>query len=128
MILSVRGFAFTACLLAILAQPAAAASLVIEAGKTHTLQENLLLNGDDVLEIKGTAEKPCTLVGNQHGIRSGANWTGSLRITHCVIQKLGGTPKLADNGQVSGPGPLAIDLKVGGKGSITIEHCTLDAC
>jgi hypothetical protein len=105
-----------------------AAATVIQAGQTHTLQEDLVLNGDDVLEIKGTADKPCTLVGNQHRIRTGPKWTGSLQITHCKIQNLGEPAKREDNGQVTGPGASAIDVKAGGKASVTIENCTFDAC
>src|SRR5262249_55747825 len=72
---------------------AAAESVVVEAGKTHTLTADLVLNGDDVLDIRGTPEKPCVLVGNRHRIRSGPKWTGSIRITHCTIRDLGGLPK-----------------------------------
>ena len=71
---------------------AAAESVVVEAGKTHTLTADLVLNGDDVLDIRGTADKPCVLVGNRHRIRSGPKWTGTLRITHCTIRDLGGWP------------------------------------
>ncbi|OAI45210.1 hypothetical protein AYO44_13050 [Planctomycetaceae bacterium SCGC AG-212-F19] len=95
---------------------AEAAPTVIEAGQTHTLREDLVLDGDDVLEIRGTAEKPCTLIGDKHRIRSGAKWTGSLKITHCLIKQLGAT---------ASPG---IDVKAAGKGGVLIENCTFDAC
>lgn len=104
------------CLLSFSSLTASAAPIVVDAGQTHTLQADLVLNGDDVLEIKGTADKPCVLAGNAHVIRSGAKWTGSIRITHCTIQKLGAT------------GTPGIDLKQSGNGSIVIEHCALDAC
>ncbi len=111
------------------AAPAArAVPLIIEAGKTHTLQEDVILNGDDVLEVRGTAEKPSILVGNRHRIRSGDKWTGSLKITHCTIRDLGGLPRRTADERVQGPGDPAFDLKVAGKGGIVIEHCTLDAC
>jgi hypothetical protein len=87
-----------------------------------------VLDGDDVLDVRGTPEKPCALVGNRHRIRSGSKWTGSLRITHCTIRDLGGLPKRAADGRVSGPGAAAFELKVAGKGGVTIEHCTFDAC
>jgi hypothetical protein len=107
---------------------AAAATVVVEAGRTHTLTADLVLNGDDVLDIRGTPEKPCVLAGNRHRIRSGPKWTGALRITHAQIRDLGGLPKRAADGRVAGPGAAAIELKVAGQGRVTIEHCTLDAC
>jgi hypothetical protein len=110
------------------APAARAAPLIIEPGKTHTLQEDVVLNGDDVLEVRGTAEKPCVLVGNRHRIRTGGKWTGSLKITHCTIRDLGGLPRRTADDRVQGPGDPAFDLKVAGKGSVVIEHCALDAC
>ena len=47
-----------------------AANHVIEAGKSHTLTADLVLTGDDVLEVRGTAEKPCTLIGNNHRMQA----------------------------------------------------------
>jgi hypothetical protein len=110
------------------APAARAAPLIVEAGKTHTLHEDVVLNGDDVLEVRGTAEKPCVLVGNRHRIRLGGKWTGSLKITHCTIRNLGGLPRRTADDRVQGPGDPAFDLKVAGKGGVVIEHCTLDAC
>src|SRR5262249_8807959 len=104
------------------ASTARAAALIVEAGKTHTLQEDVILNGDDVLEVRGTPEMPCVLVGNRHRLRSGDKWTGSLKITHCTIRDLGGLPRRAADDRVQGPGDPAFDLKVAGKGSIVIEH------
>lgn len=108
--------------------PLSAGTKTVAAGETLQLREDLVLTGDDVLEIHGTAEKPCTLLGNQRRIRSDAKWTGSIKITHCTIQKLGEPARRAGNGQVTGPGASAFDLKASGKGSIIIEHCTFDAC
>jgi hypothetical protein len=121
--------AFACCLLVVLPPPSAAAPVVVEAGRTLTLTDDLVLTGADTLEIKGTAERPCTLVGNRHRVRAGAGWTGSLKITHCTIKNLGGLPKRSDvTGLITGNGPAAFDLKVGGAGDVTIENCTLDAC
>ena len=116
--------------LIVLASPVStpAATTIVEAGQSHTLQDDLILNGDDILEVRGTSEKPCILVGNRHIIRSGPKWTGSLRITHCTIRDLGSLPKRAGDGLVSGPGASAIELKVSGKGGVSIENCTFDAC
>src|SRR4051794_2616510 len=118
----------TLCLLIDSSHPAPAAPVVVQAGQTHTLQADLVLNGDDVLEIRGTPEEPCVLVGNRHRIRSGPNWTGVLKITHCTIRDVGGLPRRTPDGLVSGPGPDAIELKVAGKGQVVIERCTFDAC
>lgn len=116
------------CLLVLVPQAASAAATVVEAGQTHTLQADLVLNGDDSLDVRGTADKPCILVGNRHRIRTGGKWTGSLKIAHCTIRNLGGLPKLDDKGLVSGAGPNALELHVAGKGTVAIEHCTFDAC
>jgi hypothetical protein len=107
---------------------ARAAPLLVEAGQTHTLHEDVILSGDDVLEVRGTAEKPSVLVGNRHRIRSDGKWTGSLKITHCTLRDLGGLPRRTADDRVQGPGDPAFDLKVAGQGRIVIEHCTFDAC
>jgi hypothetical protein len=105
-----------------------AAPIVVEAGQTHTLDADLVLDGADRLEIRGTADKPCVLVGNRHQIRTGPKWSGAVTITHCTLRDLGGLPKRGAAGLVSGPGPAAFDLRAAGKGDVTIERCTLDAC
>lgn len=105
-----------------------ATTIVVEAGQTHELQADLVLEGDDVLEIRGTSQRPCTLVGNRHRIRSGSKWTGSLKINHCTLRELGGLPKRTAEGLISGPGIPAIELQVGGQGRIAVEHCTFDSC
>lgn len=102
--------------------------LVIESGQTHIMNDDLVLDGDDTLQIHGTPEKPCVLVSNRHRIYSGPKWTGSLTITHTTIRDLGGLPKRTADGLISGPGTPALDLKIAGKGSVRIEHCTLHAC
>src|SRR5262245_56339387 len=51
--------AFTCCLLFVPSPLVSAAPIVVEAGQTYTLTEDLVLNGADTLEIKGTADKPC---------------------------------------------------------------------
>src|SRR3954470_12439937 len=116
--------AFACCLLIVPPSVAPAAPIVVEAGQTHTLADHLVLTGTDTLEIRGTAEKPCTLVGGRHRIRSGNGWTGAVKITHCTIKDLGGLQKRSDTtGLYIGNGPPALDLKVGGKGDVTVESC-----
>src|SRR5262249_5684124 len=82
----------------------------------------------DVLEVRGTPEKRCTLVGDRYSIRSADKWSGAVTIRHCTLQKLGAPAKVADDGQRLGTEFHALDLKASGKGSITVEHCTLDEC
>ncbi len=118
------------CCLFLITFPRAAHAVVhvVEAGQTHTLQDDLVLKGDDILQISGTAEKPCILVGSRHRIRTGPDWSGSLTVAHCTIRDLGGLPKRTAEGLIGGPGADAIDLKATKKGRVTIEHCTFDAC
>jgi hypothetical protein len=105
-----------------------AASLVVEAGQTHELAEDLVLDGDDNLEIGGTSAKPCVLVGNRHRIRTGPKWSGSLEISHCLLKELGELPKRNKQGQIKGSGAAALELKATGRASILIERSVLDAC
>jgi hypothetical protein len=117
------------CCFALVAVPAARGeSLVVEAGQTHVLKGDLVLTGGDSLHIRGTAEKPCILIGNRHSIRSSGKWTGSIAVTHCTLRDLGGLPARTADGLVKGPGTSAVDVKVGGKGSVAFEYCIFDAC
>src|SRR5262245_23714239 len=116
----------TTCWLLLFVPSVPAATHIIEAGQTHTLKEDLVLKGDDALEIRGAADKRCTLIGNQHQIRSADKWTGAIKITHCTIQKLGAAAKTSTEAHRLGAEFHAFDLKVAGKGSVTIEQCTLD--
>lgn len=54
------------------ASAARAVPLLGEAGQTSLLREGVILNGDDLLDVRGTADKPSVLVGNRHCIRSGS--------------------------------------------------------
>jgi hypothetical protein len=127
--LRILAFNFLFCLI-LAASPSVtfAATLIVEAGQTHTLQDDLVLNDDDALEIRGTPENPCILVGHRRRIRTGTKWSGTLKIVHCTIRDLGDLPKRTADGLVKGSGNTAFDLKVMGKGSVAIDHCTLDAC
>jgi hypothetical protein len=113
---------FGPALLGILAAalfPAAAPATVhtVPAGETLTLKEDLVLSGDDVLEVQGTAAKRCTVVGNGHTIRTAGKWTGRVRILHCDCRGLGTATK---------PG---LDLVAAGEGEqIVVGHAVFDAC
>jgi hypothetical protein len=114
------------CLLCV--APARAATHVVEAGKTLELKEDLVLSGSDVLEVKGTADQRCTIAGNNHRIRTAEKWNGSVTIRHCTLQKLGSPAKVTDDGQRLSTEFHALDLRVLGKGSVSIENCTFDEC
>jgi hypothetical protein len=103
-----------------------AATHVLEPGQTLNLKEDLVLTGDAVLDVRGTPEMRCTIAGNNHQIRSDGKWTGSVKIRHCTLQKLGGQPRLTDDGQRLAREFPALDLKIAGAGSIVIEHCSFD--
>lgn len=115
-------------LLTLLLPATPAAHHVVEAGQTYSLNEDLVLTGDDVLEVKGTPEKHCTLAGNHHRIRSGDKWSGSVKITHATLRKLGAPAQVANNGQRLGAEAHAFDLRGSGQASVIIEHCTFDEC
>jgi hypothetical protein len=106
--------------------PVVAATHKVEAGQTHTLKEDLVLTEDDALEINGTPEKRCTLIGNNHRIRSAGKWTGSVKINHCTLQKLGSPPELTSDGQRVGREFPALELTVAGSGSIVVENSVFE--
>lgn len=115
------------CLFAV--EPTAAAEdRTVEAGQTLTLTEDVVLTGNASLEIKGTADRRCTLVGNEHRIITKGKWTGVVRIRYCDIHGLGAAPKLNDNGSRIAAEFPAFDLVIADKGQLTVEHCDFDAC
>ncbi|MBM4040786.1 MAG: hypothetical protein FJ290_19960 [Planctomycetes bacterium] len=68
-----------------------ATTRTVAAGETLSLDGDLVLLGNDVLEINGTAGEPCTLVGNGHQAKTKGNWTGHVKATHCTFRQLGKT-------------------------------------
>src|SRR5438876_1163296 len=104
-----------ACLLG--AGPARAASRTLKAGEVLGVSEDLVLSGDDVLEINGTAEKPCRLDGNCQQVRTVGDWKGRIVARHCEFRGLGSakTP--------------ALDVTAAGDGDqIVIEDSEFHAC
>jgi hypothetical protein len=87
---------------------------VLEAGKTLTLAEDLVLSDGDALEVRGTPEQPCAIVGNGHRIRSQEKWSGRVKIRSCELRGLG-TETLH-----------ALELKAAGKAEIALDRCTFD--
>src|SRR4051794_16021294 len=120
---------FTAAgLLALATAGAAVADHVVQVGQTLTLTEDLVLSGNESLEIKGTPDRRCTLAGNGHGIRSKGEWTGSIRIRYCELHQLGAPAKLTADGRRIAAEFSALDLTISGRGGLVVEHCVFDAC
>ena len=114
---SVASALMSGCCLGLLAVPATAASRTLKAGQVLGVSEDLVLTGDDVLDIQGTADKPCRLDGNGQQIRARGDWKGSVRIVYCEFRSLG-SAKLP-----------ALDLSAAGDGDrIVIEHSSFHAC
>jgi hypothetical protein len=102
-------------MLALLFLALAAGDTILEAGRTLDLKEDLVLRGPDVLEVRGTPERRCTIVGNGFSLRSAEKWTGRLKLDACDVRGLGA------------PGIHAIDLKAAGRAEIAIDRCTFEA-
>src|SRR5689334_9551092 len=96
---------------------ALAAPVTIAAGATYSLDSgDLVLNGADTLDANGTAQNPCTIVGNGHAIVAHA-LTAHVKITNCILRGLGGTMETSP----------ALDLTAEGTGDVTITGSTFDA-
>lgn len=111
--------AITCCLVVLLwlASTADAASRTIRAGQIVGVSEDIVLTGDDVLEVQGTREQPCRLDANCQQIRTQGDWTGSIRISHCEFRGLGTATK------------PAIDVSAAGEGDqIVMEHSAFHGC
>ncbi len=122
-------FLLASCgLLTLVPSQTLAAARTVEAGQTLDLKEDLVLAGDDTLEVRGTPERRCTVLGNGHRIRSQARWTGALRIRHCDLRGLGSPARLTDEGSRIQTEFPALDLAVMGQGAVVVEHSDFDGC
>src|SRR4051812_37748004 len=74
---------------ALLPGPAQAASRTLKPGDILGVSADIVLAGDDVLEVNGTKEKPCRLDANCQQIRTAANWRGRIQVRHCEFRGLG---------------------------------------
>ena len=114
----------------------AAKTWTVAAGGTLVLDGDLALSGDDALEINGTAEKPCTLVGNGHQIKTKGNWTGHVTATHCTFKQLGKTQaviKVPNPGtwpgfKIDDPDVPAFVMTGQRAADWTFQDCTFDQC
>ncbi len=94
-----------------------AASRTLAPGQVLGVSEDIVLAGDDVLEVNGTAEKPCRIDANCQQIRTAPDWRGRIKVSHCEFRSLGTAKK---------PG---LDIAARGTGDrIIIEHSTFHAC
>ena len=122
-------------LAAALCAPADAGVRQVKAGETLTLAEDLVLSGDDVLDVAGTEAAPCTIVGNGHAIRTNGDWTGRLSLVRCTLRDLGKTQKVIKipnprgwpGFKIEDPDMPACRVVATGGAEIIIEHCTFDA-
>ena len=97
--------------------PSPAASRILKPGERTGIAEDFVLSGDDVLEINGTAEKPCRIDGNSNVFKTSGKWTGRIKITHCEIRGFGSATK-----------PV-FDITAAGEGDkVVIENCDFHAC
>jgi hypothetical protein len=110
------------------AAPAGAANVVVGPGQTLSLTEDVVLTGADVLEVNGTPERGCTLAGNGHTIRTRGEWTGAVRLRHCLVRGLGAEARLTADGRRIAREFPALDLTATGRACVVIEHCDFDAC
>ena len=108
--------------------------LVVKVGQTLTLQGDIILAGDAVLDIQGTADQPCVIIGNGYQVKTKQEWTGRLRAAYCTFRQLGrpqAVIRIPNPGNWSGfkiedPDVPAFDVTTGGKGEIAFDHCTFD--
>jgi hypothetical protein len=96
---------------------AKAASRSLTAGQVFGMSEDLVLTGDDVLEVAGTADKHCRIDANGGQIRTTGDWTGRIKVRYCEFRGLG-----------SAKVP-ALDITARGTGNaIAIEDSEFHAC
>ncbi len=94
-----------------------APSRTLKPGEVLGVTGDIVLGGADVLEVQGTAEKPCRLDGNGQQIRTRGDWKGRIKIAYCQFRGLGSATK------------PALDVTAAGTGrQIVIEHSDFHAC
>jgi hypothetical protein len=94
-----------------------AASRTLRPGEVLGVAEDLVLTGADVLEVRGTPDRPCRIDGNGQQIRTAGGWRGTITVSYCEFRGLGSarTP--------------ALDVTAVGAGDrIVIEHSEFHAC
>src|SRR5262245_23567292 len=108
--------------------PVCAVDRIVEAGGTLTLEANLVLTGSDTLELRGTTDRPCTLDGAHHKIRTKGKWTGRVRVVHGRIKRLGSKDNYTPDRRRLLPDCEAIILEASGRSEVVFEHCVFEEC
>jgi hypothetical protein len=94
-----------------------AESRTLKAGQVLGVADDIVLSGADILDVQGTADKPCRLDSNGQQIRTQPDWKGWIKIKHCEFRGLGSAKK------------PALDLTAAADGDrIVIEHSDFHAC
>jgi len=115
----------------------AAATRQVKPGETLTLTDDLILTGEDVLEVNGTPEKPCMIVGNGHQVKTQGEWTGRLKMVHCTLRQVGKTQKVIKipdpkggwpGFKIEDPDVPAFDVTASGSAEMVIEQCVFGEC
>ena len=103
------------CLL--LSGPGQAASRTIKPGQVLGVSEDIVLSGDDVLEVRGTAHSPA------------ASTATASRSARAVTGRAGSRSRTANSADWEAPAMPALDVTAGGDGDqIVIEHRDFHAC
>jgi ferric-dicitrate binding protein FerR (iron transport regulator) len=99
---------------------------VVKAGETLDLSEDLILAGDDTLEVLGTADHPCILKGNHHQIRTSGEWIGRLRITYAEVRELGDRTAFNAQGKVTSQ-THALEIAASKSAEFAVENTSFGA-
>jgi ferric-dicitrate binding protein FerR (iron transport regulator) len=99
---------------------------VVKAGETLELSEDLILAGDDTLEVQGTADHRCILKGNHHQIRTSGEWIGRIRITHGDVRELGDRTAFNAQGKITSQAH-ALEIAASKSAEVAIEDTTFSA-
>lgn len=103
-----------------------AQSIVVEAGGMLALSEDIVLSGQDTMEVRGTAEKRCTIRGNRHRIRTSGEWTGKILISHCDLVELGDQTVFSPQGRITSQAH-ALELSAAKDAEISVEQSAFRA-
>jgi hypothetical protein len=98
---------------------------IVKAGETLTLTEDLVLEVRDSLDVQGTPQQPCVVVGNGHSIRTAEKWTGRLRLVHAELRGLGAAA-VVEGDKMTREFP-ALGIRAVGEADVVVESCTFDA-
>ena len=80
-----------------------------------TLDQDLVLTADDVLDAEGDANNPCLIEGQGHSLRTATGWQGQFVLRFCTLHNLGT------------PGDPAVAIDASGAATIVLEGNTFDA-